>query len=911
MAITSNTYTGNGSNKLFSITFPYLETSDVDVYLNGVLQTAYSFANATTIEFVTAPANGVTVILRRTTNKETLNSTFFPGSSIKAADLNENFDQLLYISQENTDVVNNLPVTVTMLRWKKTATAGQTVLTGNDDNATNLVYTAGFEQVYLNGAHLTRNADYTASDGATITMSVALVVGDLIEVMAYAPTSINNTTSGSIIFTQTGTGAVTRTVESKLKDVVSVKDFGAVGNASNNDTAALQAAFTYASASGYPIYIPAGTYLITAPLRTGTAGPAVKIYGDGSLHSTIVQQTVGANGIEHDYNPITVAVVGTTCTVTCQHPHGWRSTSGTGSITGTTLTVTAMIAASPNDFANGMVLNGTGVTAGTTIVSQLTQTHGDGPGRRGTYQVSASQTVSSTTINGNPTISLPLNKGPVSRLPKAFLGPKTITVTSPTVFTFTVAGGTTTPGSQTGFLTPAYARAISIEGIAVKAGQLPGGTVDTIGGTAFIVALEGNGPYTSRWNDILVVGWNANGSNGWNKGAVIYGPTGMYWSNVSMLGRNSFANQTPVDCIALTLSTYSSQAAGTSGAVDGAYNSKFFNLELNYWTKAIDLNSEQQEVITADETHGLEGIVFDSVEAGGHHFCSHTNNIWSISKPSQQGLSFKFINCNAELSGNAYALTGVSNVDITGGSLLMNGGEKGNVPVGENINYDVTKFVNCENVKIDGTEIVVYFTVGQVAGYTGTKGYLFNFANGSTGMVNKACSVSNTRWTIQDLSNLDVSGGIYVGSQSQNVKELGSTLVTYTNQGPIFTRQAGATNCFSTAYVNSFNTSNTFATCDDYGNVLLSGQAVVDTNASSVAQVPLPAGLFSSVDEFIQVQICGIATADAVGYNLPVAGVLADTGLAPSTSSFYIKYGSGTGMATVNHRITYHVSGKA
>jgi hypothetical protein len=55
MATTSNTYTGNGSNKLFSITFPYLETSDIDVYLNGVLQTItteYTFANATTVELM-------------------------------------------------------------------------------------------------------------------------------------------------------------------------------------------------------------------------------------------------------------------------------------------------------------------------------------------------------------------------------------------------------------------------------------------------------------------------------------------------------------------------------------------------------------------------------------------------------------------------------------------------------------------------------------------------------------------------------------------------------------------------------------------------------------------------------------------------------------------------------------------
>jgi len=631
-------------------------------------------------------------------------------------------------------------------------------------------------------------------------------------------------------FIQTGAGAVQRTVENKLKDVVSVKDFGALGNASNNDTAALQAAFTYASASGYPIYIPAGTYLITAPLRTGTSGPAIKIYGDGSLHSTIVQQTAGANGIEHDYNPITVSVAGTTCTVTCQYPHGFSSGS----------------------------------------------------------------------------ISLPLNKGPVSRLPKAFLGPKTITVTSPTAFTFTVAAGTTTPASQTGFLTPGYARAISIEGIAVKAGQIPGGTPSIKGGTAFVIALEGNGPYTSRWNDILVMGWNANGSNGWNKGAVIYGPTGVYWSNISMLGRNSFAEQTPTDCVALTLSTYSSQAAGTGGAVDGAYNSKFFNLELNYWTKAIDLRSEQQEVITADETHGLEGIVFDSVEAGGHHFCSHTNNIWSLSKPSQLGLSFKFINCNAELSGYAFDINGVGNVDITGGTLLMNGGEKGNVPVGETINYDVTKFVNCENIKVEGTELVVYFTVGQVAGYTGTKGYLFNFANGSAGMVNKAALLKNTRWTIQDLSNLDVTGGIYVGSQSQNIRELGSILVTYTNQGPIFTRQAGATNCFSQAYAASLTTGDRRVTCDEYGNVIIMGQAVITTDGAREAALVWPAGFFSAIDPFIQVQSNDADTSDIIGYHVPVIDLDWLT-----TISVKIRYAAGSGMENKTCRVAYLVSGKA
>jgi hypothetical protein len=103
MAVTSNTYTGNGSNKLFSITFPYIDTADVDVYLNGTLQTIttqYSFANATTIEFVTAPGAGVKVDLYRTTENDTNAATFFPGSSIRASDLNDNFDQALYTRQE-------------------------------------------------------------------------------------------------------------------------------------------------------------------------------------------------------------------------------------------------------------------------------------------------------------------------------------------------------------------------------------------------------------------------------------------------------------------------------------------------------------------------------------------------------------------------------------------------------------------------------------------------------------------------------------------------------------------------------------------------------------------------------------------------------------------------------------------
>jgi hypothetical protein len=119
MAISNNTYTGNGSNRLFTITFPYLETTDVKVYVNNTLTTAYTFANATTIEFTVAPANGAQILIQRETFNEASIATFFPGSSVRAADLNDNFDQALYIRQEILDTTwdTNAQTTYSTETW--------------------------------------------------------------------------------------------------------------------------------------------------------------------------------------------------------------------------------------------------------------------------------------------------------------------------------------------------------------------------------------------------------------------------------------------------------------------------------------------------------------------------------------------------------------------------------------------------------------------------------------------------------------------------------------------------------------------------------------------------------------------------------------------------------------------------
>ena len=104
--VTEEFFNGTGSQTLFSFTFPYLEESDVKVSIDGTTQstTTYSFANATTISFNTAPASGTNnVRIFRDTDIENLKASFFPGSAIRASDLNDNFNQNNYSVQELKD----------------------------------------------------------------------------------------------------------------------------------------------------------------------------------------------------------------------------------------------------------------------------------------------------------------------------------------------------------------------------------------------------------------------------------------------------------------------------------------------------------------------------------------------------------------------------------------------------------------------------------------------------------------------------------------------------------------------------------------------------------------------------------------------------------------------------------------
>lgn len=100
--------------------------------------------------------------------------------------------------------------------------------------------------------------------------------------------------SSLVGFTQAGVGAVLRTLQDKARDTVSVKDFGALGDGTADDTAAMQAAHD----TGRVVYYPEGQYQFTA-LAIAEGG----IVGAGPT-SSVLNCTSAANSAAIRYTGV-------------------------------------------------------------------------------------------------------------------------------------------------------------------------------------------------------------------------------------------------------------------------------------------------------------------------------------------------------------------------------------------------------------------------------------------------------------------------------------------------------------------------------------------------------------------------------------------------------------------------------
>jgi hypothetical protein len=122
-----------------------------------------------------------------------------------------------------------------------------------------------------------------------------------------------STASSNISYNQGSTGAVTRTVLSKLQESVSVKDFGAKGDGVTNDTAAIQAAIN--ASAGKNILMPSGNYLCTGTIILPAS---TTLYGDGIGSTTLIANNLTGDlvTLNGDYSAIKNITIAPTITKT-------------------------------------------------------------------------------------------------------------------------------------------------------------------------------------------------------------------------------------------------------------------------------------------------------------------------------------------------------------------------------------------------------------------------------------------------------------------------------------------------------------------------------------------------------------------------------------------------------------------
>ena len=142
-----------------------------------------------------------------------------------------------------------------------------------------------------------------------------------------------------------------------------------------------------------------GTTLTVTSVLSGTIAVGQAIFGQGMDQNTVITALGTGTGGVGTYTVSDSQTVASTSINSTAAP-----AIVTASITGTTMTVTAVTSGT---LRIGQTIEGSGVTDGTII-----KAFGTGSGGAGTYTVSASQTVSSTTIYALNWTVLPANDGP-------------------------------------------------------------------------------------------------------------------------------------------------------------------------------------------------------------------------------------------------------------------------------------------------------------------------------------------------------------------------------------------------------------------------------------------------------------------------------------------------------------------
>jgi hypothetical protein len=291
MAITQNTFNGDGSNLgPFSFTFKWLEPTDIKVTVSGVLKTAGTHYNLQSLNYATksggqvlftagnAPAVGTgNIVVYRQTDDSDLSATFNSGSAIRAQDLNDNFIQGLYVTQESSNNAATATSTAnTALTNSNTAisTANSAVSTANtaSSNASAAVSTANTASSNASAAVSTAN---TASSNATTAVNTANAATATANSAASDAATAISTANSAVSTANTASTAATNAVNTANSASSAASSAVSTANtASSNASAAVSTANT-ASSSATSAVNTANSALSTANAAASAVANAI------------------------------------------------------------------------------------------------------------------------------------------------------------------------------------------------------------------------------------------------------------------------------------------------------------------------------------------------------------------------------------------------------------------------------------------------------------------------------------------------------------------------------------------------------------------------------------------------------------------------------------------------------------